>query len=304
MRWPSLVLVSALLVACKAPPHVPEASGAPELASYAAAHPRELERLANAYEEGRASALQRCSDAVELVDAVKDPIDTELWESIVKAAERSGSNRLFAARLRENASFERVFHENDDDIPKRTLGATRYLADQKGCAGASEVAGAAAAGLKRAAEKRVEERLREVSEAHLLLRSRVEAVGKANVAPLTKQADAIALASYLVTYELPRLAHERQRLLSESDRVRETLTGAIQAEKTAQGVTGASDAERKASAERQRDLEASLGLLDGLSKKHAGHEGEVVENELRDTRDGCREILDAVRTAIRKRSPK
>jgi hypothetical protein len=297
------ILAAGLLLGCNGDPRPPETPGAPELVSYAVAQPAELSRIVKAFDDGRSEAMQRCSEAVELVDAIKDPIDTAAWYEVVRAAERSGKTRLFADRKRENAAFARVLHENDDEIARRTAGAIQFTATQRGCAAPGEVAGATTGALRLASEKRSDERARSANEATPLLQAKREGFGKPNQASLVKQADAIAHATFLVELELPALAYERERLAAELPKVKKTLERALEAERESQALPGASEADRKASDERTRSMKAAVELVDALAPKAESWKTDAPK-ELRETKDGCREILDALHKAIQKRDVK
>jgi hypothetical protein len=289
-----------LLAGCKTEGPPPEAPATPSLVSYALGYPTELGRITTAYEEGRGEALQRCGEAMELAASIKDPVDAGAWSAMLAAAEASGKSGLYAARTRENGAFQRLLRERDDEIAKRTAGTTQYTAEQKGCGGAAvDVGSAAASGLKRSAEKRLEDRLHEVNEAHDILQQRRDALGKSNLTPLSRQADAIAHATYLIEVALPRLAYDRATLSGASAKVRKTLEKAIAAEEESPSRAG--DASKKASDERLRALNAALSELTSLEPKLVS-DPELLSNELRDTRDGCEEILSALRTDVKKRA--
>ena len=293
----------ALLSGCKEEIRPPEAAGTPNAVGYALLYPHELERTASDYDKGRTEALQRCGESVELIDAVKDPVDTELWEAVLVAAEKNGASRFYASRQRENEAFGRVFHGGDDEISKRTAGTAQYTAEQNGCQAAPVVGGATGGALRRLVDKHTEDNLRDSSEAAELMRGHQEALGKGNIAPIAKQADLVAYASYLISLKIPTLAYERDRLLSEHRKVSATLERAIDAERERQGKSGASDADKKAVDEQLRKLEASKSLVEELAKKLRGADAKV-EAELHDTRESCRDILDAVRKSVKKRTSK
>lgn len=283
------------LVGCKNDGRPPEPASAPNLVSFAFAYPGELSRTITTYEETRGDALRRCTEAMELASSVKDPVDVDTWRALLDAAEKSGKSRWFAERQAESASFQRVLRERDEEIAKRTAGSAQFTAEQKGCAAGADVGGAAASGLRRAVDKRLEERAHEANEAHDLLAQRKDVLGKANLAPLGKQVDAIAHATYLVSVALPLLAHERATLAAESATVRRTLEAAIAAGEEAR--TSGSDADKKASEERLRGLKSALSDLGTLEPKLVV-DPEATAREIAETREGCAEILDALRKEV------
>ncbi|MBM4375392.1 MAG: hypothetical protein FJ095_09930 [Deltaproteobacteria bacterium] len=297
-RWSLFAVGLVALTGCKSESPPPEAPATPSLVSYALGYPGELARTTSAYDEGRGEALQRCGEAMELASSIKDPVDAEVWAALVAAAEKSGKSGLYAGRARDNAAFQRMLRERDDEIAKRTAGTAQYTAEQKGCGGAAvDVGSAAASGLRRSAEKRLEDRLHDVNEAHDILQQRRDAIGKPNLAPLGRQADAIAYATYLTEVALPRLAYERVTLSAASSKVRQTLESAISSEEEARG----GEANAKASEERLRALKAALSELATLEPKLVTVP-EKLQDELRDTRDGCEEILSALRKDMKKRA--
>ena len=303
MRPIALALSLTLLFGCRDGVRRPEPVGTPSTSTYALAYPHELERVSRAYEAGRLDTLQHCGDAVELLDTVKDPVDAEFWESILVAAEANGASRFYAARVRENAIFGQVLREGDNEITKRTAGAAQFTAEQKGCPIGPEISGATAGTLRRVADKRIEDRLHDASDATAMMRGRQDALGKGNLAPIAKQADLIAYASFMMALELPTLAYDRDRLADESPKVKHTLDRLVVREREHQGRAGVTDADKKTSDERIRELEAAKALVVTQESQLEGAAAKV-EAELRDTRENCRDILDAIRTAIAKRRPK
>ena len=103
--------------------------------------------------------------------------------------------------------------------------------------------------------------------------------------------------------ELPTLAYDRDRLADESPKVKHTLDRLVVREREHQGRAGVTDADKKTSDERIRELEAAKALVVTQESQLEGAAAKV-EAELRDTRENCRDILDAIRAAIAKRGPK
>ncbi|MBM4356848.1 MAG: hypothetical protein FJ096_01935 [Deltaproteobacteria bacterium] len=295
-----VALAILVLAGCKADPRPRDVDGAPDLVSYAVVQPAELARIAKAFDEGRGEALQRCSEAMELVDAIKDPVDTAAWGGLVTAAERSGRSRFFADRHHENASFLRVLREGDDEIVKRTASAAQFTAQQRGCSSAGDVAGATMSTFRTTTERRLETRGRATSEAAWQLQGQRDALGKPNLPPLGKQLDALAQGTFLIEVALPELAYRRDRLAAELPIVKQTLARALDVERERQARSAAADTDRKLAEDRVRELTTAAELADAMAPRAASWSKDA-PRELRETREGCAEILEALHRAIAKR---
>ncbi len=278
-----------------------EAPSATDASSYVIGYPDELNAVAADYDAARAKVAEKCGGFKDFPAAVKDPVDSARWLEVVEAAERSGKSRSYVERARENRSLARMIDENEGDIVKHTAAATQYSAEQHSCQAPQDVGGAAAAGLRKGIEKRFEDRLGDANEAQYLIKSYADALGKPNTATLSKQAELIAHAAYLVEVEIPALAEQRDRLLDEQSSVSSTIDHRIDEEKERQARAGASDSEKKASADRQRELEAAKQSLAGAQK--LGDRRAAREQELAETQKVCRQALDDLKEAIKKRQP-
>ncbi len=277
-----------------------EAPSNTEDTSYATAYPDELARVAGDYDSGRSKVADKVGEIKDYPAAIKDPVDSDRWLEVVEAAERSGKSRSYAERARENRAFARMIDENDGDIVKHTAGATQFVAEQKACQSPPDVANAAATGLRKGIEKRFQDRRENANEATYLIKSHADALGKNNTAALSKQADVIAHLSFLAEVEIPALAAERDRLLDEQSGVASTIDRRIDEEKQRQARAGASDSEKKASAERQRELEGAKQAL--AARQKLGDRRAAREQELAETQKLCRQALDDLKDAIRKRA--
>ena len=109
--------------------------------------------------------------------------------------------------------------------------------------------------LDKAMQKRLEERTRSHSEAHSFIRMHESKLGKANVEPLEKQADRIALGSYTSHVGLVKKKNELDRLLADASAVDSTLGERIEELKSAPPEEKLSPNEKKAREEELAALE-------------------------------------------------
>lgn len=278
------LLFVATIVACeknddKRPPEVARNT---DHVAYATEYPERVEQTTKELDEQKARAQELCSQAEGYADKLQDPSDYKLVGDVYDAAEASGKSGNYVERQRQNRAFSRMLEENDGEIGKATMASVHGAAQHDNCPNPGNVAGAAKAGLKRGVDKRSETRLREANEGHRVIDRNEDALGKKNRPALEQQADEIAEASYIANVELAELAYELERLIEEHEKVLRTLEDEIKEEKRLQEKEGTSDADKKASEARVKELEEA--------KEKVAAQKEVLEERKKDKEKLAKEI--------------
>lgn len=233
-----------------APPVAPSSA---DQISYAEDYPDQMSRTTERIDEGKAEVTEKSSSFPGYADQINDPTDWDVYRQVVEAADASGQSAGYAERAQQNEAVEDMLEEKDGEIRKRVASGVSYAAKEQGCS--SDLGGAAAGAMKRAFEKRMDERLQERNEAYKIIERHEEQIGKPNVEPMKKQADDIARSSYVANVQLPTQRAKLQRLIDERSEVAATIDAKIQEENDFQASPGVSDKAKKASSERITELE-------------------------------------------------
>lgn len=267
----------------------PEVARNTDHVAYATEYPDRVDRVTSELDEQKARADEICGKLEGYADEIEDPADYEKVKAVYDAADASGKSGDYADRARQNREFARMLEENDGEVGKTTMASVHGAAQHDNCPNPGNVAGAAKNGLKRGVDKRTETRLREANEGHRVIARNQDALGKKNVPKLETQADEIAEASYIANVELPLLKHELERLIAENEAIMRTLDREIEEEQKLQKKDGASDADKKASEERVKDLEATRDKVKAQQDKlkERKKQLEQLERDIKKTRDDC-----------------
>jgi hypothetical protein len=302
---PLVLAAFFLLTACngdkdKRPPEVARNT---DHVAYATDYPDRVEEVTRDLDAAKSRAGELCGSYSGYPDQIKDPTDYDRVTEVVDAADASGKSGDYAERARENREFQRMLDENDGEIAKGALATVHGAATQDGCPNPGNVAGAAKVGLTRAVEKRGDERLRDANEGHRVIKRNKGKIGKENVAPLEKQADEIAQASYLAHVELPQLEYELERLIEENEKVQKTLEREIEEEKKRQDEAGASDEDKKAAEERIKELEEAKAKVEEQKAQLDERKQQIEElkKEITKVQEDCDKALADYKDELAKR---
>jgi tRNA nucleotidyltransferase (CCA-adding enzyme) len=156
---------------------------------------------------------------------LKEP-DWALVMRVVEQADAEGKSAHYADRVEANGVVAAFYQEEKDEIHKRVGGAVQYQAKEKDCS--ADLYSPAIHALDKSIEKQLEERTHEDSDAHMLIDQNQTALGKANVEALERQADHVAMASYLGNIGVQRKQRELDRLLQDASGVESTLDDRIE----------------------------------------------------------------------------
>jgi hypothetical protein len=251
------LLVTALLSGCSTRPEPAYASSANESA-YAERYPATLLAARTDFASSEAKARQIIGDFPKYVGDLTAP-DGEQTLGVVTRADAAGKSASYAQEMDEQQQVARFFSEEKDGLNQKVGGAAQYAAKQKECT--VDVASPAIGALDKGVDKALETRLRDHGEAHRYIEDHQDALGKANLDKLEKQADDISLASYLVHVRVKQLKAELTRLADESSEIKKTLARSDQDAQSVLNDAGASkNAKATATTRSTAAKNASTGL--------------------------------------------
>ena len=249
LRNPHHVLVLAgtlaALAACASqPPPEPEIASAAGEFGYAARYPGQLGAT-----RGELLALENKTGRViakfpNYPSELKDPDWSRVLE-VVERADQAGRSAAYVARTRHVRNVAEFFDQEREPIQRRVGGAAQYAAAQKGCKDAPVYAAAVRA-LDKSVQKRIEERLREHSEAHLYIQENRDALGQKNTEALKTQADEISYTSYVVHIAMVELKVRLRERLEQAEEVKATLERKVADALAARADTNRSEADKQA----------------------------------------------------------
>jgi hypothetical protein len=174
-----------------------------------------------------------------------------------------------------------------------------YAAKQQGCG--SDLGGAAAGAMKRAFDKRMEDRLKERNEAYKIIERHEEKLGKSNAEAMKTQADDIARSSYVAKVQLPTQRAKLQRLIDERGEVSATIDDQIQEEKDYQASEGVSDTAKKASQDRIADLEKAKADLQN-TQQYDAQQLQELDQQITAAQDAHQKGLDDLFSKINEKA--
>ena len=251
------LLATAFSSACTTQPAPAFASAANE-SSYAERYPTALLGARTEFAADETRAREIFADFPKYPGALTAP-DGEQVSAVVSRADAAGKSGAYARQMEEQSHVSRFFSEEKDGLNQKVGGAAQYAAKQKECT--VDVSSPAIGALDRGVDKAMEDRLRDHDEAQRYIEDHQDALGKANLEKLQKQADDITLASYLVHVRVKQLKLELSQLIAESSDVKKTLE---RSDKEAQAVLADSAASKQAKTTAQKRADAAKKASTGL----------------------------------------
>src|SRR6478609_7441323 len=251
------LLAAALSSACTTQPAPTFASAANE-SGYAERYPTALLGARSEFAADETRAREIIADLPKYPEALTSP-DGERVSQVVSRADAAGKSGAYARQMEEQSHVSSFFSEEKDELNQKVGGAAQYAAKQKECT--ADVSSPAIGALDRGVDKAMEDRLRDHDEAQRYIEDNQDALGKANLEKLQKQADDISLASYLVHVRVKQLKLELSQLIDESSDVKKTLE---RSEKEAQAVLADAAASKPAKATAQKRVDAAKKAENGL----------------------------------------
>ncbi|HKO50657.1 MAG TPA: hypothetical protein VJV79_23215 [Polyangiaceae bacterium] len=251
------LFATAFLAACTTQPAPTFASAANE-SGYAERYPAALLEARTEFADDERRAREIIADFPKYPEALTTP-DGERVSAVVSRADAAGKSGAYAQQMQEQQHVSRFFSEEKEGLNQKVGGAAQYAAKQKECT--VDVASPAIGALDRGVDKAQEDRLRDHDEAHRYIEDHQDALGKANIEKLQKQADDITLASYLVHVRVKQLKLELSQLIAESSDVKKTLA---RSDQEAQAVLADPAASKPAKATAQKRVDAVNKANTGL----------------------------------------
>jgi hypothetical protein len=257
---PIALLAATLSLGCSSRPAPVFASSANET-SYAERYPASLLALRTEFATDETKARDIFGAFAKYPDALSNP-DGQQVLAVVSRADAAGKSGAYAQQMEENQGVSRFFADEKDSLNQKVGGAAQYAAKQKECT--VDVASPAIGALDRGVDKALEERLRGHDEAHRYIEDHQDALGKPNLEKLQKQADDIALASYLVHVRVKELKLELSRMVDEASDVKKTLG---RSDTEARAVVADAGASKSAKATAQTRATAAEGATANLDSE-------------------------------------
>lgn len=248
----ALVTIGMHGVACAPREAEPLTASSADRPSYAKKYPERLQTTVSDVDTQGKALVELTGEFEKYPDELKEP-DWNLVIRVVEQADAEGKSAHYAERVEQNGVVAAFYHEEKEDIHKRVGGAVQYQAKEKGCT--ADLYSPAVHALDKSIEKQLEERTHEDSDAHMLIEQNQTALGKANVEALQRQADHIAMASYVSNVGLPQKQRELERLLEDASGVESTLDDRIEE------LQKPPPADAKRSAEEQKAIDEELEAL-------------------------------------------
>ncbi len=254
---PIALFATALLSACTTQPAPAFASAANE-SGYAERYPTALLGARTEFAADETRAREIFGDFPKYPGVLTNP-DGERVSTLVSRADAAGKSGAYAQQMEEQSHVSRFFSEEKDGLNQKVGGAAQYAAKQKECT--VDVASPAVGALDHGVDKAMEDRLRDHDEAQRYIEDHQDALGKANLEKLQKQAGDITLASYLVHVRVKQIKLELSRLIAESSDVKTTLA---RSDADAQAVLTDSAASKQAKTIAQKRSDAAKKASTGL----------------------------------------
>jgi hypothetical protein len=228
-----------------------------------------------------------------------DELDKPAWPvvaSVVDEADQAGKGWDYAAGMSEQQAVRDFYEQEKQPIVQKVGGAADYAAKQKQCE--VELYGPVAGGLDRAVDQQLEERVRDRSVAQRTIEDNQDAVGKANVEKLEKQADKIALASYLVHVRMPQTKRDLDAALADASDVKQTLARTKEQAQAVEANPQASRAAKQLAQKRAATASAAEAQLDS-EVAEAKKLSEQIEQRAAAAQKNYDAALDALKDAIK-----
>lgn len=269
------------------------ASSADEPA-YAERYPGTLASARTRFDGDEAEVQKLLAEFPKFPDELDEPSWTVV-KGVVDEADQAGKGWDYAAGMSEQQAVREFYEQEKQPIVQKVGGAAEYAAKQKQCE--VELYGPVAGGLERAIDQRLEERVRSRSVAQRTIEDNQDAVGKANVEKLGKQADKIALASYLVYVRMPQTKRDLDAALADASTVKQTLA---RTKEQAQAVAANPQASRAAKqlAEKRSSTAAAAEAALETEVAEAKKLSEQIEQRAGAAQRNYEAALDALKDAV------
>lgn len=243
---------------------VPETVSSASSVRYAEEWPDRLKTIRGRYTDG---AKQARAD-IERIPGFPDALEEPDWTVVAGAydrADRDGRSRAVAELILSARRIEEFVESRGKGVASR-LGAHVNAALKRLECDCDTTAGTVSVrAVEDAVDHELEERYRELSEAHQVLEKHSEALDRQDRETLEEQVDTITATSFFVFVDAPMLRDDLGRLMEEVERIDETLDRAITVARAEAEAEGSSRRDKAAATERLERLEAARGPIEGLA---------------------------------------
>ena len=297
MRISTLIVCGVFALACSKQEPALYASSAGD-GSYAERYPAMLASLRNGHFEAEKEAYTLAGEFSKYPDELKEPSWTHV-EDVVRKADAAGAGADFAAGMGETQTVRTFYTEEKDVLRQKVGGSAEHAAKEKNCD--VELYGPIGGALDRSVEQQLEDRRRGRSAAHRAIEDHEDALGKPNVEKLEKQADSIALASYLVQVRIPQTKREIDQRIADASDVKATLERTQEESKAVLDNPNASKNAKDLAQKRADAARTAHASLDS-EVEQAKKLGEELEQRAKATREQYEKARDALLQAIQERA--
>lgn len=285
------------LAGCSNQKPEPQVASSAGMQGYASRYPSQLAATRGQFDQQESQAGQLTGAFAAYPDQVNKPNWSD-YSTMVDLADSSGRSRAYVERAKADNDVKDFFDAKKDKIEQKVGGAANYAIKQKGCK--VDVYGTTAHALETAVTKQLEKRMQERNEADSFIDDHQDSLGKTNVDTLKKQADDIALASYLSNIADVQTKVDLARRVAEASDVKKTLQRSIKEEQAASTDTKLSDGERKAAQQRlQADQDAESRIDSELSQAQTVMK--QLDSRIQKLKDQYNQALKALKQKIQQK---
>jgi hypothetical protein len=263
-------------------------------AAYAERYPAALNGARTRYGEDEKNVAAASAEFTKYPDELKKP-DWTVVSAVIEDADQAGKSGDLAAGMAEADAVRTFYAGERDKLRQKVGGSAEHAAKEKKCE--VELYGPIGGALDRAMEQQLEERLRARNAAHRRIEDNVDAIGKPNVEKLEKQADQVALTSYVVHVRMPTLKRDLDAALADASGVKQTLEREIEEANAVAADANAPKGKKQVAEKRKEAATSALASLD-QEVTHA----KALSDELEKRNDAAKKsyetALDALQDAL------
>ncbi len=266
--------------------------------SYATEYPSRLEALGTQFTEATAMARENWSRFDGFTGELAEPRWDQV-KTVYEKAQMAGQSQAVVEWMRQGATVRQFVEDNDASLSQR-IGArvNAQIEKEKGAAvGEFDSRPSVRWALEDATDKVIEERYRELNEAHCFLAANSGSLEKKNVKALEKQVDTITETSFVVHVLLIDLKQQMQAKVEEADRIKETLDSEINRQRLIAEADESSKNDRAAATQKVQELSKIKGSIDAYAKS-AGQTVDDFEQRLEQFQKEYREAFGKLIAAV------